>query len=68
MLRHDTVTLLHAVGRQFGGSGAFAFTSAPGAGATVELRLPVVEPGSEQPSRLAGTEAKRAERPAALAS
>ena len=56
------------VERQFGASGAFAFTSAPGAGATVELWLPVVEPGTEHPNRLAGTGTRRAERPAALAS
>ncbi|MDF1505039.1 histidine kinase, partial [Roseisolibacter sp. H3M3-2] len=44
--------------RQFGAAGAFAFTSAPGAGTTVDLWLPAVEPSAA---------ARREPRPAALA-
>ena len=53
--------------RHFGSSGAFAFTSAPGAGTTVELWLPAAEQGGEQPPRAGGGAARRAARPAALA-
>lgn len=56
------------VERQFGASGAFAFTSTPGAGTRVELWLPLIEPGSETMTRAGGAGARRAERPAALAS
>jgi two-component system LytT family sensor kinase len=54
--------------RQFGGSGAFAFTSAPGAGTSVEVWLPVVEQGGERAPRAPAAVHTRAGRPTALAS
>jgi two-component system LytT family sensor kinase len=60
------------VERQFGAAGAFAFTSAPGAGTAVELWLPVTEQRGEQrgehAARTGDAGTRRAEPPAALAS